>query len=125
MHVAFIVLSVLLALAMAGTGAPKTIQLSAVRSSAEHLGVSVALDRMIGLAEIAAALGLLLGIAFPALSIVTGAAVFLLMCGAIGYHIRAQDKVTAMLPAVLTAAIAVAVVLLVTLAPGGSTLPSL
>ena len=125
MHIAFIVLSVLLAVEMAVTGAPKVFQLSVVRASAEHLGVSVALDRMIGLAQVSAAVGLLLGITFPALSVVTGAAVCLLMCGAVGYHVNAKDNVVAMLPAVLTAAACAAVVMLAAGAPGGSLLPNL
>ncbi|WP_101949343.1 DoxX family protein [Mycobacterium sp. 3519A] len=112
MHIAFIVFSVLLAVEMAVTGAPKALQLSFVRASSEHLGVSVALERMIGLAQVGAAVGLLLGIAIPALSVVTGAAVCLLMAGAIGYHVRARDNVLAMAPAVLTAALAIAVVVL-------------
>lgn len=112
MHIAFIIVSILLALEMAIAGVPKVIQLSAVRANAEHLGVSVALDRMIGAAEIAAAVGLLLGLAFPALSIVTGAAVFLLLCGAVRYHIKAHDKIMAMLPAVVTAAVAIVIVVL-------------
>lgn len=124
MHIAFIVVSVLLALEMAVAGAPKVIQLSVVRASAEHLGVSVALDRMIGLAQIAAAVGLLLGIAFPALSVVTAAAVCLLMGGAVRYHIKANDTFVAMLPAVLTAAAALAVVVLAASAPGAALLPN-
>ena len=112
MHIAFIVISILLAVEMAATGAPKVLQLSAVRASAEHLGVSVTLDRMIGAAEMTAAVGLLLGLAFPALSIVTGAAVCLLMCGAIRYHAKAKDNLLAMAPAVFTAALSVAVVVL-------------
>lgn len=118
MHIAFIIVSIVLALEMAITGVPKVIQLSAVRASAEHLGVSVALDRMIGAAEIAAAVGLVLGIAYPALSIVTGAAVCLLMFGAMGYHVKAKDNLLAMAPAVFTAALSVAeVVLAVSAAP--------
>jgi hypothetical protein len=120
MHIAFIVLSVLLAVEMAVTGAPKVIQLSAVRASAEHLGVSVDVDRLIGVAQVSAAVGLLLGIAFPVLSVVTGAAVCLLMAGAVGYHVKAADKVTAALPAVVTAAVAVAVIAL-----GATFLPKL
>lgn len=125
MHIAFIVLSVLLALEMAVTGAPKVIQLSVVRASAEHLGVSVALDRLIGLAQVAAAFGLLLGIAFPTLSVVTAAAVCLLMCGAVRYHLKAKDNVVAMLPAVLTAAAAAAVAVLAAGVPGAALLPNL
>jgi hypothetical protein len=112
MHVAFIVVSAVLALEMFGAGVPKLLQLSAVRRNAEHLGVSVGLHRMIGVAEVAAAGGLGVGIAYPPLAVVTGVAVCLLMCGALGYHIRAHDKVQAMLPAILTAVMAVAVALL-------------
>lgn len=125
MHIAFIIVSVLLALEMAVTGAAKVIQLNTAHAAAEHLGVSVALDRAIGAAEIAAAVGLLLGIAFPTLSIVTGAAVCLLMCGAISYHIKAKDKVSAMLPAVVTAAVAIAVVVLGVGATGSAMVPNL
>jgi hypothetical protein len=110
---------------MAVTGAPKVVQLSDVRASAEHLGVSVALDRIIGLAQITAAVGLLLGIAFPVLSVVTAAAVCLLMCGAVGYHVKAKDNVLAMLPAVLTAAAAAALAVLAAGAPGAPLLPNL
>jgi hypothetical protein len=113
-HIAFIVVSAVLALELAGAGVPKLLQLSAVRANAEHLGVGAGLHRMIGLAEVAAAAGLLAGIAYPRLSVVTGAAVCMLMCGAVGYHIKARDKVSAMLPAVLTAVLAVAVGLLAT-----------
>ena len=112
MHLAFIVVSAILALELAGAGVPKLLQLSAVRRNAEHLGVSVGLHRMIGVAEVAAAVGLLVGIAYPVLSVVTGVAVCLLMCGAVGYHIKAGDKVAAMLPAVLTTVLAVIVGLL-------------
>jgi hypothetical protein len=116
MHIAFIVVSAALALEMVGAGVPKLLQLSAVRQSAEHLGVSVGLHRMIGAAEVAAAAGLGLGIAYPPLAIVTGVAVCLLMCGALGYHIKAGDKISVMLPAILTAVMAVAVALLATAA---------
>lgn len=112
MHIAFIVVSALLALEMAGAGVPKLLQLNSVRKNAEHLGVSVGLHRMIGVAELAAAVGLGVGIAYPPLAVVTGAAVFLLMCGAVGYHIKAGDKVPVMLPAILTAVMAVVVALL-------------
>ncbi len=125
MHVTFIVVSIILGLVMAGTGVPKLLQLRPTRASAEHLGVSVSLDRMIGVAEIAAAIGLSIGIASPLLSIVTGAAVCLLMCGALGYHLKVRDKISAMLPAVLTAGVAIAVVALAAAAPASSLSPML
>src|SRR5690349_18088401 len=105
MHIAYIAVSVLLALEMVATGAPKILQLYTSRDHAAHLGVSVTLDRAIGAAEMAAAVGLVLGIAYPALSLVSGAAVCLLMCGAIGYHAKAKDNLLAMAPAVFTAAL--------------------
>ena len=112
MHIAFIAVSVLLALEMVVTGTPKVIQLNTSRAHAEHLGVSVALDRAIGAAEMAAAVGLVLGLAFPALSLISGAGVFLLMCGAIGYHAKAKDNLLTMAPAVITAVFAIGVVVL-------------
>jgi hypothetical protein len=117
MQVAFVIVSAVLALEMTGSGVPKLLQLRAIRRSAEHLGLSAGPHRMIGAAEVAAAIGFVIGIAFPPLSIVTGVAVCLLMCGALGYHMKARDNVLAMLPAALTAVTAVVVGLLATAVP--------
>ena len=112
MHIAIIVLSVLLALELAATGAMKVIGTGTARANAEHLGVSLGLNRLIGVAELAAAAGLLAGIAVKPLAIVTAAAVVLLMVGAVGYHLKARDKVAALLPAVITGLVAIAVLAL-------------
>jgi hypothetical protein len=55
MHIAAIALSVLLALEVAATGAMKVIGTGTARANAEHLGVSLGLSRLIGIAELAAA----------------------------------------------------------------------
>jgi uncharacterized membrane protein YphA (DoxX/SURF4 family) len=112
MHIAIIVLSVLLALELAATGAMKVIGTGTARANAEHLGVSLALSRLIGIAELAAAVGLLAGLALKPLAIVTAAAIVALMVGAIGYHRKARDKIGAALPAVITAAVAIALLAL-------------
>ena len=112
MHVATIVLSVLLAVELAATGIIKVIGTGTARKNAEHLGVSPGLSRLIGLAELAAVVGLLVGIAVRPLAVVTAAAVVLLMAGAIGYHLKARDKAAAVLPAVITGLVAIALLAL-------------
>ncbi len=108
MHIATIVLSVALAVELAATGIIKVVGTGTARTNAEHLGVSPGLSRLIGLAELAAVVGLLAGIAVRPLAVVTAAAVVLLMAGAIGYHLKARDKVAAVLPAVITGLAAIA-----------------
>ena len=112
MHIAIIVLSVLLALELAATGGMKVIGTGTARANAEHLGLSMGLSRLIGIAELAAAAGQLAGLAVKSLAIVTAAAVVVLMLGAIGYHLKARDKVAAVLPAVVTAGAAIALLAL-------------
>lgn len=112
MHIATVVLSVLLAVELAATGAMKVLATGTARANAEHLGVSPRLSRLIGVAEVAAVAGLLAGIAVKPLAAVTAAAVVVLMVGAIGYHAKAHDKVGAALPAVITALIALALLFL-------------
>jgi DoxX-like family len=113
MHIATIVLSVLLAVELAATGAMKVVATGTARANAEHLGVSLGLSRLIGIAELAAAAGLLVGIAVKPLAVVTAAAVVLLMVGAIGYHLKARDKAAAVLPAAITALAAIGLLALV------------
>jgi uncharacterized membrane protein YphA (DoxX/SURF4 family) len=116
MHIATVVLSLLLALELAATGTMKVIGTGTARANAEHLGVSPQLSRLIGVAELAAAVGLLAGIVVKPLAIVTAAAVVLLMVGAIGYHLKPRDKAAAVLPAVITGLAAIALLVLTILA---------
>jgi hypothetical protein len=112
MHVAAVVLSVLLAVELAVTGIIKVLGTGTARANAAHLGISLRLSRLIGVAELAAVVGLLAGIAVKPLAIVTAAAVVLLMAGALGYHLKARDKGAVLLPAAITGLAAVALVLL-------------
>lgn len=112
MYIAATVLSTLLALLMVATGIPKVLNSAMARKNAAHLAISTSLSRLIGVAEIAAAIGLTAGMFIRPMAAVTAAAVVLLMVGAAVYHRRARDPLTAMAPAVTAAAAAVAVVAL-------------
>jgi DoxX-like family len=112
MHIAVIVLSVLLAVEFAATGVMKVMATGTARDNAVHLGVSLRLSRLIGIAELAAVAGLLGGLAVKPLAVVTVAAVILLMVGAIGSHLKAGDKGAAVLPAVITGLAAIALLVL-------------
>ena len=112
MHIATVVLSVLLAVEFAFTGIIKILGTATARANAAHLGISLRLSRFVGIAELAAVMGLLVGIAVKPLAIVTSVAVVVLMAGAAGYHLKARDKVTALLPAALTGLAAIALLVL-------------
>ncbi|CDO08323.1 DoxX family protein [Mycolicibacterium cosmeticum] len=115
MHLTTTILMGLSALLLITTGTMKLLNNATARGNADHLGISSNLSRAIGLAEIAAAAGLILGIIVVPLGIITATAVLILLIGAIVYHARVQDNFTAMLPAVLTAAAALAIIVLNTL----------
>ena len=99
MFIAVVALSVLLALLMAASAAPKLIDSHSAQRNRLHLKLSRELSRAIGAAEVAATAGFLIGLRWRPLTTITAAAVVLLMIGAITYHIRARDSVAAMLPA--------------------------
>jgi hypothetical protein len=109
MFVATAVLSILLAALLAYTGAMKVIHTATAADNAAHLGIGPRQSQLIGAAELVAVAGLLIGLAFRPLLVITAAAVIALMIGAIAYHLRAKDPLTATLPAAVTAAAAMAV----------------
>src|SRR5262245_2920690 len=102
MSIAAIVLSILLSAEFAFTGITKLLDTASAQANAAHLGISSRLSRMIGAAQLAAVVGLLVGLAFKPLTVVTAAAVCLLMAGAFRYHLKALDKLPALLPAAIT-----------------------
>ena len=116
MHIPTVVLSVLLAVEFAFTGLIKMLGTATARANAEHLGISLRLSRLIGVAELAAVVGLLAGIVVKPIAILTAAAVLILMAGALGYHLKARDKGAVLLPAAITGLAAIALLVL-TVAP--------
>jgi hypothetical protein len=112
MFVATVILSVLLALAFAGAGVPKILAQPKMVEAAAHLGLPVRSFRIIGLVEVAAAAGLLIGLAWAPLGIAAAAGLVLLMIGAIVFHVRAKDPVEAMAPVVVLAVLSVVTLVL-------------
>jgi MprA protease rhombosortase-interaction domain-containing protein len=74
------------------------------------------LSRFVGIAEIAAAVGLLAGIAVKPVAIMTATAVCLLMAGALGYQPKARDKGAVLLPAEISGLAAIALLRLTIIA---------
>jgi uncharacterized membrane protein YphA (DoxX/SURF4 family) len=101
MFVATAILSVLLALAFLGAGAIKLIGTKQSLEMREQLRVAPNLWRVIGGLEVAAAAGLCIGLAMPALGVAAAAGLCLLMVGAVAAHARASDLPNAAPAAVL------------------------
>lgn len=92
MSVIAIVVSVLLALVFAQAGQNKFSGSELARVCPGHLGISPGTYRLVGVLEIFAAIGLIVGvIAVPALAAVASIGLALLMVGAVALHLRAGD----------------------------------
>lgn len=110
MHITFLVLTGLLAVIFAVSGIPKVLNVGFAQGNAEHLGITTLLSRAIGLVEVIAVCGLLAGISIKPVSILTATGIAGLMVGAIGYHLRAKDGPTKLLPAVVTGGLALSLI---------------
>lgn len=107
-----VLLTVALSVAFAALGAAKVAKTPAMVARAGHVGFSVERYQLIGLAELAGALGILLGLACAPLGYAAGAGLVALMAGALLTHARRGDGPAEMAPAVLFAAGAVAYLVL-------------
>lgn len=91
MYIAAVILSVLLALVSLAAGAPKAQLKGDVPDGLVAKGLSSALVRLIGLAEVAAAAGLVAGIWWQPLGIAAAVGMAVLFLGAIGFHVKWGD----------------------------------
>lgn len=91
MFIATIVLSVLVAAAVLGSGAAKLAGAKQSIAIRDRLGVTPGLWRGIGILELGAAAGLAAGLAVPVLGIAAAVGLVLLLIGAIGAHARSHD----------------------------------
>ncbi|MEU3410277.1 DoxX family protein [Streptomyces sp. NPDC006658] len=91
MYIAAVILSVLLALASLAAGAPKARLKGSVPDELMAKGLSAGLVRLIGVSEVAAGAGLIVGIWWQPLGIVAAAGMLAVMLGAIGYHLKWGD----------------------------------
>ncbi|GAA3826511.1 DoxX family protein [Streptomyces phyllanthi] len=92
MYVTAAVLSVLLALGSLAAGAPKALLKGDVPAALQsHMGLSAGFVRFIGLAEAAAAVGLVIGLFWQPLGIAAATGLVITMIGAVGFHAKAGD----------------------------------
>jgi len=92
MYVTAAILSVLLALATLAAGTPKALLKGDVSAGLQsHMGLSAGLVRFIGLAEVAAAVGLIVGLFWQPLGIAAATGFAITMVGAVGFHAKAGD----------------------------------
>jgi uncharacterized membrane protein YphA (DoxX/SURF4 family) len=79
-----------------------------MRQSAEHFGILWPRYRLIGVAELAAAAGILAGLWWHPLGIAAAAGMILLLAGALITHRRAGDSGKEMAPALIDLALVIA-----------------
>jgi DoxX-like family len=107
MGIATIVISALLAVAFAGSGGLKVAGAKQSLQIRDQLRIRPRLWTLIGALEVAGAMGLLVGLAVPAIGVAAAVGLGLLMAGAIGAHVRANDSRSAA-PAALLLVLSVA-----------------
>lgn len=117
MSITTALLSCALAAFMTFAGLPKLTGSPKTELMAGHLRVPAGLLRLVGLAEVAGAAGLLLGLAAAGPGLAAAGGLTVLMLGGVASHLRVKDTFTAALPA-LVSAIAAAGVGILHLAAG-------
>ena len=107
-----IALCVLLAVAVLGAGIAKLAGAPAMKESATHLGFSWVAYQRIGALEVAGALGVLVGLAFPLPGALAAGCLALLLVLATTTHLRRGDSLPTAAPAAVLAVLAVVVAVL-------------
>ena len=104
----FVTISLLLAAACLLPAAGKILGHPKMRQSAARFGISWPRYRLIGVAELAAAAGVLIGLWWHPLGLAAAAGMAVLLLGAVITHRRAADSGKEMAPALLALAITLA-----------------
>jgi uncharacterized membrane protein YphA (DoxX/SURF4 family) len=104
----FVTISLLLVAACLLPAAGKLLGHPRMRQSAEHFGIRWPRYRLIGVAELAAATGILIGLWWHPLGLAAAAGMLLLLTGALITHRRAADSGKEMAPALIDLAITIA-----------------
>jgi uncharacterized membrane protein YphA (DoxX/SURF4 family) len=97
----FVTISLLLAAACLLPAVGKLTGNPKMRQSAAHFGISWPRYRLIGVAELAAAAGILIGLWWHPLGVAAAAGMAVLLLGAIITHRKAADRVKDMVPALV------------------------
>jgi hypothetical protein len=101
----FITVSLLLVVACLVPAAAKLAGHPKMRHAADHFGIAWRRYRLIGVAELAAAVGVLVGLVWRPAGLLAAAGMVVLLIGAVITHLRAHDNVREALPALLALAI--------------------
>lgn len=97
----FIIISLLLATACLLPAVGKLTGQPRMRQSAAHFGIPWSRYRLIGVAELAAAAGILIGLWWHPLGVAAAAGMAVLLVGAVVTHRKAADSVKEAVPAVV------------------------
>jgi len=101
------VLAVVLAVVFGVAGIAKIAAAPPMRTAARHLGFTVEQYRLIGVLELAGAVGLLVGLAVPAVGVAAAIGLGLLLIGAGAAHVVRRDAASRVaVPLALVAAVA-------------------
>ncbi|WP_200301084.1 DoxX family protein [Streptomyces adelaidensis] len=103
-----VVLTAVLALWFTSLGAGKVLGTPSMAERAAHVGVGLGAYRVIGLLELAGVIGLFLGWAVTGIGVAAAVGFLLLLVGAAAAHLRAGDRLPAVAPAFVSAALVVA-----------------
>ena len=95
------ILAALLVIAFTVLGTAKLAAVPAMRARAEHVGFSVAAYRRIGILEVLAVLGLLVGAFIPVVGALAAVGLLMLLGGAFVAHLRNGDGLREIAPAVV------------------------
>lgn len=115
MHIAAIVLSLVLAVALLGSGVMKLVRNPKIVASMEAVHVTPPQMTVLGVLEVAAAVGLVVGLWWAPLAIAAAVGAVLYFAGALIAHLRAHDRDLQAAAALLVLAVATLVVLLLAL----------
>jgi uncharacterized membrane protein YphA (DoxX/SURF4 family) len=102
----YVALSVLLAAVCLAPGLAKVLGLPRMRQAAAHFGISWRSYQLIGVAELAAAAGVLAGLLWHVLGLAAASGMVLLLIGALVSHQRAGDRIKEAAPALVAFVIA-------------------
>ena len=93
MRIPVIVLTAILSATFLALAVPKLTGQRQMVDRMAHLGVSAGLTRVLGVLEVAAVAGFLLGLFWPLLGVAAAAGIVAQMIGAAVFHTRAKDPV--------------------------------
>jgi uncharacterized membrane protein YphA (DoxX/SURF4 family) len=91
MSLAYVIIGIVLAVALVGSGMGKITKAKSIVDSITSLGVPPGLLPFLAACEIAGALGLIVGIWWRPLGIAAAVGVVLYFIGAVGAHLRKRD----------------------------------